>query len=130
MLSVERPQSAKHSPARTETWPIFSLKEATMVVPKASQGKVTEAVDAVRWTAQGDDSEAATETRRRAKLTGPDCVAFLYHVLRTDGFASPPQRVRCATTLLEAAGLLSPVAKETGLFRAEDADGAGEREAS
>jgi hypothetical protein len=45
--------------------------------PKVTRDAVTEAVDAVQWTAHGDDVEAVIETRRRAKLTGPDCVAFL-----------------------------------------------------
>jgi hypothetical protein len=101
-----------------------------MASPKATQPQVSLAIDATKWLVSGDDGEAAAETRRRAKLTGPDCVAFLHYVLKADGFASPPQRVRCATTLLEAAGLLSPVAKETGLFQEADADGEGGREAS
>jgi hypothetical protein len=92
---------------------------------KVNQQKLTEAIDAVQWTAHGDDAEAAMETRKRAKLTGPDCVAFLYHVLRTDGFASPAQRVRCASTLLEVGEFLATETKTTGLFRdAGEADGA------
>jgi hypothetical protein len=96
---------------------------------KVAQAKVTEAIDAVKWTTQGDDQEAAAETRRRSRLTGPDCVAFLNYVMRTDGFASTVQRVRAASTLLEVGQFLSFEAKRTGLF--DDAsDGDGERAAS
>jgi hypothetical protein len=97
---------------------------------KMPQQKITQARDALRWAVSGDDDEAAAETRRRAKLTGPDCVALLYHVMKTDGFASPAQRVRCATTLLDAAGFLAPEAKETGLSQTEETDGVDGRETS
>jgi hypothetical protein len=95
-----------------------------MPAPKVGQEKITAAVDAVRWSAVGDDTEAALETRRRARLTGPDAVALLHYVLKTDGFASSAQRVRAAGMLLEAAGFLAPEARETGLFRPEETDGA------
>jgi hypothetical protein len=102
-----------------------------MVVPKATQGKVTEAINVVQWAASGDDGEAAAETRKRARQCGPDAVAFLNFVLRTDKFASPAQRVRATIALLEVGEFLSSEPKATGLFRAvEDSDGAGEREAS
>ena len=102
-----------------------------MTAPKMSQQKITQTIDAVQWTAHGDDAEAAAETRKRARQCGPDCVALLHHVVITDNFASITQRVRAASTLLEAGGFLSPEAKETGLFREpEGTDGADEREAS
>ena len=100
-----------------------------MTVPKVSQQKITQAIDAVQWTAHGDDAASAAETRMRARLCGPDCVALLHHVVRSDNFASVTQRVRAASTLLDAGGFLSSEPKETGLFREpERTDGADERE--
>ena len=59
---------------------------------------------------------------------GPDAVAFLHYVLRTDKFASATQRVRAASTLLEVGEFLSSEAKETGLFREQQGtDGGDER---
>jgi hypothetical protein len=72
-----------------------------MTVPKVPQKTITQMIYAVQWTAQGDDSEAAAETRKRARQCGPDAIAFLAFVLRDDGYASPAQRVRSATVLLE-----------------------------
>jgi len=88
-----------------------------MTVPKVSQQKITQTIDAVQWAVSGDDAEAAAETRKRARQCGPDCVALLHHVVRSDNFASITQRVRAASTLLEAGGFLSSEAKQTGLFR-------------
>ena len=91
------------------------------MVLKVAQPQVSEAIDVVKWTAQGDDQEAAAETRKRSKLTGPDCVAFLHHVVRSESFASPVQRVRAAVTLMEAGGFVASAAKEpTGLFSEDD----------
>jgi hypothetical protein len=92
------------------------------MVLKVAQPQVSEAIDVVKWTAQGDDQEAAAaETRRRSRLTGPDCVAFLHHVVRSESFASPVQRVRAAVTLMEAGGFVASAAKEpTGLFSEDD----------
>ena len=102
-----------------------------MTVPKVVQKEITQTIDAVQWTAQGDDAEAAAETRKRARQCGPDAVAFLHYVLRTDKFASATQRVRAASTLLEVGEFLSSETKETGLFReAEESDGADARETS
>jgi hypothetical protein len=102
-----------------------------MTVPKVSQQRITEAIDVVQWTARGDDVEAAAETRKRARQCGPDSVAFLHFVVRTDKFASSAQRVRSAIVLLEVGEFLAPETKATGLFReAEDGDGADGREAS
>jgi hypothetical protein len=96
---------------------------------RVNQQKVTEAIDAVQWTAHGDDAETAAETRKRARLCGPDCVALLHHVVRSDNFTSITQRVRAASTLLETGGFLSSEAKETGIFREPvGTDGADERE--
>jgi hypothetical protein len=68
-------------------------------------------IEAVRWTLKGDDAEAAEETRRRGRLAGPDATAFLHYVMATDYFASPAQRVRAATVLLEVGEFLSPATK-------------------
>ena len=70
-----------------------------MAVLKTPQQKVTQTIDAVQWAISGDDVEAAAETRRRARQCGPDAVAFLNFVMRTDKFASAAQRVRAASTL-------------------------------
>ncbi|WP_027526108.1 hypothetical protein [Bradyrhizobium sp. Ec3.3] len=97
-----------------------------MAVLKVNQQKLTETINAVQWTARGDDAEAATETRKRARQCGPDAVAFLSFVVRSDGFASVTQRVRAASTLLEVGEFLSSETKSTGLFRdAEEADADG-----
>jgi hypothetical protein len=95
---------------------------------KVPQRTITQVIDALQWGESGDDAEAATETRKRARLCGPHCVALLYHVVRSDNFASVTQRVRAASTLLEAGGFLSSEAKETGIFRdPEGTDGVDER---
>ena len=100
-----------------------------MTITKVPQRAITQVIDALQWGESGDDAEAATETRKRARLCGPDCVALLYHVVQSDNFASVTQRVRAASTLLEAGGFLSSEAKETGIFREpEGTDGADERE--
>ena len=94
-----------------------------MTIPKMPQKTITQTIDAVQWAVSGDDAEAAAETRKRARLCGPDCVALLHHVVRSDNFASITQRVRAASVLLEVGEFLSTEAKSTGLFRdAEEAD--------
>jgi hypothetical protein len=126
-------QRVRSTAVATLKWSILiPPKETTMArSPKVTRDTVTEAVDAVQWTAHGDEVEAAIETRKRAKLTGPDCVAFLYYVLRTDGVASSTQRVRCASTLLEVGEFLATETKTTGLFRdAGEADGPDGRASS
>ena len=102
-----------------------------MTVPKVTQQQITQTINAVQWTAHGDDTEAAAETRKRARQCGPDAVAFLHYVLKTDKFASAAQRVRAASTLLEVGEFLLSEARETGLFReAEESDRAHARETS
>jgi hypothetical protein len=93
--------------------------------PKVTRDDVTDAINAVQWTLNGDDTEAASETRRRGRLSGPDSMAFLDYVMRTDKYATAAQRVRAATTILAVGEFLSSEAKATGLFGgdAEDADG-------
>src|SRR5262245_36456297 len=91
-----------------------------MTVAKVTQRKITQTIDAMQWTVHGDDAEAAAETRRRARQCGPDAVAILHYVVRTDKFASVTQRVRAASVLLEVGEFLSSEAKETGLFRAPE----------
>ena len=99
-----------------------------MAIPKVTQQKLTESINAVQWTAHGDAVEAANEARKRARQVAADCIAFLAYVVRVDGFLSSAQRVRAAATLLEVAELLSVESKPTGLFGSEvddsdDADG-------
>ena len=102
-----------------------------MTVPKVPQKTITQTIDAVQWAVSGDDAEAAAETRKRARQCGPDAVAFLHYVVRTDKFASTTQRVRAASTLLEVGEFLSSESKETGLFReTEETAGADARETS
>jgi hypothetical protein len=91
---------------------------------------LTQAIEAVKWVVNGDAGEAATETRKRAKLCGPDAIALLHFVLTSDKFASAAQRVRAATVLLEVGEFTSPEARETGLFGPEGAGGAQEHGAS
>jgi hypothetical protein len=95
------------------------------MVAKVSRAQVTQEVDALRWAVSGDDAVAAQETRRRARQCGPDAVAFLNFVMRTDNFASVPQRTRAASIILEVGEFLSSEAKPTGLFGGDpgDADG-------
>ena len=101
-----------------------------MTVPKVTQQKITQTIDTLQWAVSGDDAEAAAETRKRARQCGPDAVAFLHYVVRTDKFASATQRLRAASTLLEVGEFLSSEAKETGLFReAEEPNGADAGEA-
>lgn len=100
-----------------------------MAIPRIGQKQVAQAIETLRWTLDGDDTEAAAETRRRARLAAPDCVALLHYVVNTDGFASTMQRVRSANMLLEVAELLGPAAKETGLSRSEPEESDSGREA-
>jgi len=88
-----------------------------MPVAKIGQKPVAQAIESLQWTLAGDDAEAAAETRRRARLAGPDCVAFLYFVMKTDKFASTTQRVRATNMLLDTGEFLSPDKADTGLSR-------------
>jgi hypothetical protein len=103
-----------------------------MAVVKVNRGQVAEATEAIRWTMSGDDCAAAQETRKRGRLSGPDAMAFLNYVMRTDNIATIAQRVRAATVLLEVGEFLASEYKATGLFGGEgaDADVANGREAS
>ena len=65
-------------------------------VPKVDQGQVTAAIAAGRSAAHDDDTMAAEETMRLARLGGPDAVTFLRHVVRTERSATVAQRVRAA----------------------------------
>jgi hypothetical protein len=96
------------------------------MAPKVTQDQVTETINAVQWTAHGDDVEAAAVTRRRARQCGPDCIALLHHVVRSDNFASITQRVRASIALLEAGEFLTPEAKATDLFREPEGSGAAD----
>jgi hypothetical protein len=90
-------------------------KPRATVIPKVSQGKFTEAVDALRRTALGDAGESAGEARRRARAVAPHGIEFLSFVIRDDQ-ASTPQRVRASAVLLEVAGLLQTEPRVTDLF--------------
>ena len=93
------------------------------------QKTITQVIDAMQWKVSGDDAEAATETRKRAVLSGPDAVALLHFVVITDKFASVSQRVRAASVLLDVGGFTTSEPKETGLFREpEETDAVDERE--
>ena len=96
-------------------------------LPKVDQGQVTAAIAAGRSAAQGDDTAAAEETLRLARLGGPDAVTFLRHVVRTERSATVAQRVRAACAVLEVGGFLPSETKSSGAFREpEGTDGAGE----
>ena len=97
---------------------------------KVDQGQVTTAIAAGRSAVHGDDAAAAEETLRLARLGGPDAVTFLRHVVRTEGFATVPQRVRAACAVLEVGGFLPSDTRSTGAFpQPEGTNGAGAREA-
>jgi hypothetical protein len=100
------------------------------MVPKVTRDQVTETINAVQWTTHGDDDQAAAETRKRARQCGPDAVAFLHYVLRTDKFASVTQRVRASIALLEAGEFLTSEAKATDLFREPEGSGAADGHAA
>jgi hypothetical protein len=66
-----------------------------MTIPRLSQKTVTQVIDVMQWTLSGDDAEAAEETRRQCRLSGPYCAAYL-----TASCAAPyralPSRNVCA----------------------------------
>jgi len=96
-----------------------------------SQQRITQTIDAVHWAVSDDDTEAAAETRKRARQCAPDCVALLHHVVRSDNFASITQRVRAVSVLLEVGEFLAAETKQTDLFReTEESDGTNARETS
>jgi hypothetical protein len=61
-----------------------------MTISKMPPPKIAQTIDVLRWTMSGDDADAATETRRRARLCGPDAVAFLSFVMRSDRSPAAP----------------------------------------
>jgi hypothetical protein len=94
-------------------------------VPKVDQGQVTAAIAAGRSAAHGDDTAAAEETLRLARLGGPDAVTFLGHVVRTERSATVAQRVRAACAVLEVGGFLPSETKSSGAFRESERTDAG-----
>jgi hypothetical protein len=96
--------------------------------PKVDQGQVTTAIAAGRSAAHGDDTAAAEETLRLARLGGPDAVTFLRHIVRTERSATVAQRVRAACAVLEVGGFLPSETKSSGPFREQGTDAAGARE--
>ena len=96
----------------------------------AAERDGTATVSAAPFPLCGSAGGAHMPRTKRGRLSGPDAMAFLNFVMRTDNFASVAQRVRAATTLLEVGEFLASEAKPTGLFRdAEDADGTDGRAA-
>ena len=72
-----------------------------------------------------DDTAAAEETLRLARLGGPDAVTFLRNVVRGERFATVAQRVRAACAVLEVAGFLPSEAKSSGAFQEPERTDAG-----
>ena len=96
---------------------------------KVEQEEITTAITKGRSVVHGDDTAAAEETLRLARLGGPDAVTFLRHVVRTERSATVAQRVRAACALLEVGGFLPSETKSTGAFREpEGTHDTGERQ--
>jgi len=91
---------------------------------KVDQGQVTAAITAGRSAAHGDDTMAAEEALRLARLGGPDAVTFLRNVVRAERSATVAQRVRAACELLEVGGFLSET-KSSGAFREAEGTSTG-----
>ena len=97
---------------------IFQQREVSVPpVPKVDQGQVTTAIAAGRSAAHGDDTAAAEETLRLARLGAPAAVTFLLNVVRAERSATVAQRVRAACAVLEVGGFLPSEAKSSGAFR-------------
>jgi hypothetical protein len=92
---------------------------------KVDQGQVTTAIAAVRSAARGDDSAAAEETLRLARLAGPDAVTFLHNVVRAERIASVPQRVRASCVLLGAAGFVPSETRANAAFSEPEGTNSG-----
>ena len=88
---------------------------------KVEQEEITTAITKGRSVVHGDDTAAAEETLRLARLGGPDAVTFLRHVVRTERSATVAQRVRAACAVLEVGGFLPSETKSSGAFREADA---------
>jgi hypothetical protein len=91
-----------------------------MGIPRPSQKSVTQAIDVMQWTLDGDDAEAADETRRQCRLAGPYSAGYLIGVVRGAVATSVAQRVRAAITLLEGGGIIKTKTEELGVFREPD----------
>jgi hypothetical protein len=105
--------------------------EETMSVAKIARTQVTQAIEAMKRSARGDDEAAAVaQTREILHLAGPDAATLLHHAIVSDSFASPAQRVRSAVAVLDGGGFMSYETRSTGLFREPEASEDGnEREA-
>jgi hypothetical protein len=97
---------------------------------KVKRAQVTEAAEAIRWTTHGDDAAAAEETRKRAKLCGPDAVALLRYVLTVDDTAPCRKEWAQRRCCSKSASFLASEPKPTGLFDTEDMTGSNGRKAS
>ena len=96
---------------------------------KVEQEEITTAITKGRSVVHGDDTAAAEETLRLARLGGPDAVAFLRNVVRAERSATVAQRVRAACAVLEVGGFLPSETKSTGAFREpEGTHDTGERQ--
>jgi hypothetical protein len=96
------------------------------------QQAVRTAIGVAQSAVRGEDS-AAAETVRLSRLSGPDCVTFLHHLV-CDDRALLSQRVRASCVLLETAGLIggaSSESKSSAAFREPtEGDGASGRDAA
>ena len=75
------------------------------------QQAVRTAIGVAQSAVRGEDS-AAAETVRLSRLSGPDCVRFLHHLV-CDDRALLSQRVRASCVLLETAGLIGGASSES-----------------
>jgi hypothetical protein len=91
---------------------------------EVDQEEVTTAIGVARSVARADDAEAVEATVHLARLAGPEAVKFLRRVIVTEGWASVPQRVRCAHAVLETGRFLGgyPSAETgtSGAFRGQE----------
>jgi hypothetical protein len=80
---------------------------------------VRTAIAMAQSAVRGEDGVAAAETVRLSRLSGPDCVTFLHHLV-CDDRALLSQRVRASCVLLETAGFIggaSSESKSSAVFR-------------
>jgi len=92
---------------------------------------VTTAIGVAKSAARGEDS-AAAETVHLSRLSGPDCVTFLHHLV-CDDRALLSQRVRASCALLEVGGFLgggSSADRSSTRVREAQGDGASGRDAA
>ena len=90
------------------------------------------AIGVAKSAVRGEDS-AAAETVRLSRLSGPDCVTFLHHLV-CDDRALLSQWVRASCVLLETAGLIGGASSEskssTAFRESTEGNGASGRDAA